>query len=136
MKIRYIILAALCLTLSGCGSKSPDLNPEDVLKSFHSTLAAGDFEGAEKLCKPSMHGYINDYKDALEKQRAMNKGAADIATEALSKAEVIISDIEKEKDLRMISYTIEDGYGNRKDKTAVMKEVEGEWKVKEIKDRQ
>jgi hypothetical protein len=49
--------------------------------------------------------------------------------------EVVVGETSKDKDMRTVFYTIGNGCGNKKDKIAVLKKVEGEWKITEIKDR-
>jgi hypothetical protein len=53
----------------------------------------------------------------------------------LHDAAVTVDDIERNKETRTVFYTIGDGCGNTKNKIAVLKDVEGEWKIAEIKDR-
>ena len=73
----------------------------------------------------------NAYKEALSKEAS----AAEIAAGMLAADEVVVGETSKDKDIRTVFYTIGDGYGNTKEKIAVLKKVEGEWKIAEIKDR-
>ena len=60
---------------------------------------------------------------------------AEIAAGMLEAEEVIVGETARDKDIRTVFYTISDGCGNTKEKIAVLKKVEREWKIAEIKDR-
>lgn len=133
----YIFLCSAALVAVSCGGKKKsEVEPADVVVMFHKSLTALDFELASGLCcEGEAEGYVaafeNAYKDALAKDAA----AAEIAAGMLEAEEVIIGETARDKDIRTVFYTISDGCGNTKEKIAVLKKVEREWKIAEIKDR-
>jgi hypothetical protein len=136
--IIYYILGAVSLAImAGCGGKgSESLGPAEVTEAFMKAVAAGKFDQAAKLCDGEMmNAYIGDYEKVLSKKAAADSTAASIATGILSEIEVTVTEVTKAKDIRTVFYTITDAYGNSKEKIATIKDVEGEWKVSEIRDR-
>lgn len=136
--IIYYILGAVALAImAGCGGKgSESLGPAEVTEAFMKAVAAGKLDQAAKLCDGEMMtAYIGDYEKVLSKKAAADSTAASIATGILSEIEVTVTEVTKAKDVRTVFYTITDAYGNSKEKIATIKDVEGEWKVSEIRDR-
>jgi hypothetical protein len=134
--LRHVIIFTAALIVAACGGKKNETEPADVVVMFHKSLTALDFGQATGLC--CGHGaeeyvatFENAYKEALSKEAS----AAEIATGMLAADEVVVGETSKDKDMRTVFYTIGDGCGNKKDKIAVLKKVEGEWKITEIKDR-
>jgi hypothetical protein len=82
-----------------------------------------------------MNDYINGYKSAVEANLSKDKKATEAAEEQLAGTVVTVAETLKEKETRTVLYSLTDSYGNSKDKTAVLKKVEGEWKITEINDR-
>lgn len=135
-----ISLIALCtslLLLAGCGGKNKGMEPEDVVIAFNKAMASCDFEQAAKLCNAeNLQAYIASCKEVYDSNIKKDKKVTDSAVETLSKVETTIGEITKERGIRTITYTLQDSFGSSKEKTAVLKEVEGEWLIDEIKDRQ
>lgn len=134
--LRHVIIFTAALIVAACGGKKSETEPADVVVMFHKSLTALDFGQAAGLC--CGHGaeeyvatFENAYKEALSKEAS----AAEIAAGMLAADEVVVGETSKDKDMRTVFYTIGDGCGNKKDKIAVLKKVEGEWKIIEIKDR-
>jgi hypothetical protein len=134
--LRHVILFTAALMVAACGGKKNEAEPADVVVMFHKLLTALDFGQATGLC--CGHGaeeyvatFENAYKEALSKEAS----AAEIAAGMLGADEVVVGETSKDKDMRTVFYTIGNGCGNKKDKIAVLKKVEGEWKITEIKDR-
>lgn len=134
--LKYIILAA-ALMAAGCGRKgSVPLGPSEVVEEFVKAVASGRTDDAKRLCDSTwMTGYIQAYQAVLSQKAAADSAAASIAVGILSEIEVTVTEVSKAKGSRTVFYTLTDAYGNSKDKTATVTEVEGEWKVQEIKDR-
>lgn len=135
--LKYIILACIVALADGCGKKGDSpLGPAEVVDAFTKAVASGRIDQAMDLCDSiQMAGYIEEYRTALSKKAASDSTATSIATGILSELEVTVTEVSKAKDSRTVFYTIKDVYGDSKDKIATVINVEGEWKVKEIKDR-
>ena len=133
----YSILAAATLLFAGCGSSgSRQLGPAEVVESFTQAVAAGRFEDAALLCNEVVAGqYVEAYKKALTAEAKADSTATSIAARIMSEVKVTVTEVSKGKGYRTVFYSIEDVYGDRKEKIATVKNEEGEWKVTEIQDR-
>lgn len=131
----FIVSAAMLMT-AGCNGSGSKLGPAEVVEAFTQAVAAGRFEEAEELCgKGAANDYIDAYEKALSSEFKADSTATSIAARILSEIKVTVTEISKGKGYRSVFYTIEDAYGDRKDKIATVRNEEGEWKVTEIKDR-
>lgn len=138
MKIRNFIWIAAMMAVAGCGRKgeSVEMGPAETVEAFFRELTSGDIGAAASLCDTlTMKDYISAYSEALNMQRDRDSSVAAIAAGMLKKAEIIIEDISKEGDRRVVTCTIDAGEGMKKRKTAVLKKEEGEWKVEKMTDR-
>lgn len=130
-----LTIALYAFVVSGCSSKNT-LDPSEVVETFTRAVAGGDIDEAYRLCDSlAMKDYIEGYRRAMYTKAATDSAAVSIASGILSDIKIIVLETVRSKDYRMVEYTIEDTYGHTKDKTATLKEEEGEWKVTEIKDR-
>jgi hypothetical protein len=80
--------------------------------------------------------YINGYKGEFEALQAKDKKLAAKVQEKAALTTITIGETIKEKDVRTVTFTLTDDSGNTKEKIAVLKKVEKEWKIAEIKDKQ
>lgn len=128
----YIGLFLAC----SCGGSKESVEPSAVVTEFYAAMTSMKFDNAVRFCAPdSLTSYIDGYKKAYEANQSKDKGATKVASEKIAATTVTILETLKDKDIRTVSFSIADGYGNQKDKMAVLKKVEGEWKIAEIKDR-
>lgn len=134
---KYIVLTAIVMTAYGCAGKgSVSLGPGETVEAFTQALASGRIEEAMGLCDSiQMAGYIDGYKELLTEKSAADSAATSIATGILSELNVTVTEVSKAKGSRTVFYTIDNGYGDSKQKIATVVNVEGEWKVKDIKDK-
>lgn len=125
------------MLFAGCGSSgNRQLGPAEVVESFTQAVAAGRFEDAALLCNEVVAGqYVETYKKALTAEAKADSTATSIAARIMSEVKVNVTEVSKGKGYRTVFYTIEDVYGDRKEKIATVKNEEGEWKVTEIQDR-
>ena len=132
-----MMAAALLAMAAGCGRRGTvPLGPAEVVVAFTQAVAAGRTAEAMELCDSSlMKGYIQEYAHALSDKAALDSAATSIATGILSEIRITVTDMSKAKGSRTVFYTVENIYGDHKDKIAEVKEEEGEWKVTEIRDR-
>ena len=132
-------MAAAMAVACSCGRKGSELlGPGEVTETFMKAVASGRFDDAAELCEgETMDAYIKAYEKALSKKSSADSAAASIATGILAEIDVTVTDVvkTKEKGIRTVFYTITDVYGDSKDKIATIKEVEREWRVTEIRDR-
>lgn len=128
-------LAASIILTKGCSDKTV-MEPAEVVEAFTKAVATGRFEDAAALCDTSsMSGYIGTYRKVLNKRAVSDSTATAIAASILGNLEVTVNEVSKSKGTRTVFYTIADTYGHTKEKIATIKNVEGEWKVTEIRDR-
>ncbi len=129
-----LILAAFALIAAGCfqtGERKQ--GPEDRVKDFYQALCSGDFRQAESFCDTlTMGEYIGEFRSAWE---GTDEDIVAIAADILSGISVKITDTGKDGQKKMISYTLTSADGQNKEKTAVLKIEEGEWKIEQITDR-
>lgn len=136
----YCILVAAAMAVAcSCGRKGFEpLGPGEVTEAFMKAVASGRFGDAAGLCEgETMDAYIKAYEKALSKKASADSTAASIATGILAEIDVTVTEVAKTKDkgIRTVFYTITDVYGDSKEKLAIVKEVEREWRVTEIRDR-
>jgi hypothetical protein len=106
------------------------------VEAFTKALASGRIDEAMGLCDSiQMAGYIDGYKELLTAKSVADSAATSIATGILSELNVTVTEVSKAKGSRTVFYTIDNGYGDSKQKIATVVNVEGEWKVKDIKDK-
>jgi hypothetical protein len=135
--LKYIVVAAIMMTVYGCAGKgATPLGPGETVEAFTKALASGRIDEAMGLCDSiQMAGYIDGYKELLTAKSVADSAATSIATGILSELNVTVTEVSKAKGSRTVFYTIDNGYGDSKQKIATVVNVEGEWKVKDIKDR-
>ena len=140
LALGFVIGVILSLTLLRRGDKdSPDkeLGPGETIELFCRTVASGDFKGAYALCDTTtMKDYIQNCSRAWNMLQKQDSNALGIASGILSDMQIEIDDISKDGNSRSVFYTINAGEGLSKQKVAIVRKEEGEWKVSEIIDRQ
>lgn len=130
-------ISAILLFAVGCGQsgKTEELSPEATVEAFCRQLAGGDFEGASSFCDTTaMKDYIDAYAQAWEMQNKEDSCITAIAAGILAEAEITVNEVSRDGGRRIVSYTIKAGEGLSKDKKAVLKNEEGEWRVEKITD--
>ena len=129
-----LILAVVALTTAGCfQTNDREQRPEDKVQAFYKALSAGDFAQAQSLCDTlTMGGYIGEFRSAWE---STDENIAAIVADILSETTVKITDTRKDGQKRTIFYTLTSADGQNKEKAAVLKSEEGEWKIEQITDR-
>ena len=120
---------------SGCGNGNSKPGPAEVVEAFTQAVAAGRFEEAAGLCNEGALEYVNTYEKALSAEFKADSTDTSIASRIMSEVKVSVTEVSKGKGFRTVFYSIEDAYGDRKDKIATVRNEEGEWKVTEIRDR-
>ena len=125
--------------LSGCrGGEQVEqvLGPEAVVETFCRAVASGDMEQAEELCDTvSMKGYLDAWTETWAELAAKDSSALRIAAGILSESTFTVTDVVKDGDRRIINYTLETG-GKTKNRSAVVRKEEGEWRVESMTDAQ
>ena len=120
---------------AGCGNGNSKPGPAEAVEAFTQAVAAGRFDEAAGLCSEGALEYVNTYEKALSAEFKADSTATSIASRIMSEVKVSITEVSKGKGFRTVFYSIEDAYGDRKDKIATVRNEEGEWKVTEIRDR-
>ncbi len=122
------------LASASCNEKKEVMSPEAVVEAFSRAVAAGDFSSARAFCDTlSMDTYLENYKKVMSSLQKEDSAATAIASSILAGAEFEVSDVAKKDDTRIVRYTLRAG-SNQKDKEAVLKKVEGEWRVTTVID--
>lgn len=135
--ITGIILSLTLLQRRDKDSSDKGLGPEETVELFCRAVASGDFTGAYALCDTTaMKSYIQNCSKAWNMLLKQDSCALDIASGILSDMQIEIDDISKDGNSRSVFYTIDAGNGLSKQKVAIVRKEEGEWKVSEIIDRQ
>lgn len=134
--LKILILAVL---LSGCKDVKQGeqvLGPEAVVEAFCRAVASGDMEQAEELCDTvSMKGYLDGWTETWAELAVKDSSALRIAAGILSESTFTVTDVVKDGDRRIINYTLETG-GKTKNRSAVVRKEEGEWRVESMIDAQ
>ena len=134
--LKILILAVL---LSGCKDVKQGeqiLGPEAVVETFCRAVASGDMEQAEELCDTvSMKGYLDAWTETWAELAVKDSSALRIAAGILSESTFTVTDVVKDGDRRIINYTLETG-GKTKNRSAVVRKEEGEWRVESMTDAQ
>lgn len=136
---KYFFAAVIAIfAITGCGGQKEKnmMGPEEVVETFCKAVICGEYDQASTLCDSIVvKAYIDSYAASMEKAARQDSSAAKIAEGLLRGAEIIIDDVAKEQDKRLISYTIAVADDLKKEKIATVKKVEGEWKIEAITDR-
>lgn len=135
---RYIYILLTVLTAVSCGGRSSETGPsgpEETVEAFNRAITAGDFAAARSLCDTvSMKNYLDSYAEAWETICREDSSALAIASSILSGAVMKITEVRKEDDRRIVSYTLE-ADGHMKERSATVRKEGEEWKVESITDR-
>jgi hypothetical protein len=137
MKIfKYLTILFATGLLTACWGGEDDIKAGDTVIGFHKAVTSMNFEEAAKYCAdgPVME-YLTTFQAACNESLKTDKEATEAAAALLTNADITIGEVEEDNDIKTVSYTISDGSGHTKDKIANLKEVEGEWKIVEIKGR-
>lgn len=131
-----IVICVAAIFASSC-SKNNGPEPSTIVTEFYTAVTTMKFDDAAKYCvEGAMDEYINGYKEAFEALVAKDKKLAAKVEEKAAQTTITIGEVTKEKEVRTVDFTLADDSGNTKEKTAVLKKVEKEWKIAEIKDKQ
>ncbi len=127
--------AVMMLMAAGCGEKKAAvMGPDETVEAFCRAVAAGRFEEAKSLCDTvTMKGYIEKYAQAWNMLTEKDSKATAIASASLADADIMVEDIAKDGDRRIITYVIAAGDMDKK-KTATVRKEDGVWKVERITD--
>ena len=134
--ICFIMMAAILGGCAGVAEKEQALGPEATVEAFCRAVAAGDMEQAGMLCNTvSMKEYLDVWTATWAELAQKDSSALRIASGILSQSAFTLVKVEKESDRRIITYTLETE-GHSKNRKAVVKKEEGEWRVESMTDVQ
>lgn len=134
--LKHITLFIAAGILTACWGGDDDLKAGEAITGFHKALTSMNFEEAAKYCtEGSVKDYISTFEAACKESLKTDKNATEAAATMLANAAITIGDVTRNKDIRTVFYTISNGDGQTKEKVATLKEVEGEWKIAEIRNR-
>ena len=109
------------------------LGPDQTLEVFYKNLCTGEFDRAASFCNAeSMRVYLNGFRSAWEQG---DSTVRKIASEMLTEISIEITGKEQDSQNRTLFYTLAINGGQSKEKLAILKKEEGEWKILEITDR-
>ncbi len=138
-KVIFFNVVLMAALLSGCGGaeqKEQVLGPEAVVEAFCRAVAAGDMEQAEMLCDTvSMKAYLEGWTETWSELMRKDSSALRIASGILSESSFAVTKVVKDGDRRIITYTLETG-DKSKNRSAVVRKEEGEWRVESVTDAQ
>lgn len=128
------LVLAVAVAASGCGGEKKAEGPEAAVEAFYEAVAAGDWETAEAFCDgDAMESYVGEYRKVREGLQQGDANALNIASSILEDLEIKVDRTERTDEGRMIYYSLEVGEFSKERKALVRKE-EGEWRVMEITD--
>lgn len=133
MKHRLILVLVCVAALSSCGQQKGgaevENTPEAVVEAFNRAVTAGDFSKAWTLVDSlGMKDYMDSYKEAWDTLMEQDSTALEIAGTLLSGAVIEIQRTEKNGPQRHVYYRLE-ADGRNKERCAVVRKEEGEWKI-------
>ncbi len=132
--IAIALMIAAVLIFRDKGGKEMESSPEAVVEAFTKAISSGDFEKAYDLCDTTaMKGYLENWIRIREQMQKRDSNALAIASSILSEAAITIEGSEKTDGGRKIYYRVE-AEGISKQKAAVVKKEEGEWRVEAVTD--
>lgn len=130
-----VVAAAVILTCRNRGN-DVELGPGQTVEELCRAMTEGDFAKAYRLCDPkSMEEYIESYRKSMENMVSRDSSVAEVAVSLLSQTQIHIDDVVKDGDKRSVFYTLTDYKGRSRQKVATAVKEEGEWRVKQITDR-
>ena len=134
--LNLLIMVALFSGCRGTEEKGQVLGPEAVVEAFCRAVAAGDMEQAEMLCDTvSMKGYLEEWTETWSELTRKDSSALRIASGILSESSFTVTNVVKDGDRRVITYTLATG-DKSKNRSAVVRKEEGEWRVESLTDVQ
>ena len=135
LRLYAVVAAMVCLVGCWGGEKSVEMDPVETVEAFCKAITSGEWEKAEALCDTlSMQEYIEGHKQAWTIFEKEDESAMQVAKSILENTTVIIGDMHKADEKRVVTYTIE-ADGLSKTKKATLKKEEGAWIVERITDR-
>ena len=128
-----LVIAAV-LIFRDKGAKEVESSPEAVVEAFTKAISSGDIEKAYGLCDTTaMKEYLENWFSIREQRHKRDSNVLAIASSILSEAAITIEGSEKTEGGRKIYYKVE-VEGISRQKAAVMKKEEGEWRVEAVTD--
>lgn len=129
------VIIALCVLLSG-GNKEGK-TPGDTVAGFYEAINVCDFDTAAGFCDSlSMTEHLEAWAEEWKRLEKEDSSTFAIALSLLEDMKTVVIDSRKEgADRRVLDFNLENG-DNVKEKTAVLKKEEGEWKIEQLTDRQ
>lgn len=110
------------------------MGPEETLETFCRAVAAGQWQEAMALCDTvGMKEYLDSHRKTWKILQSKDSSALAIASGILAGTEISVSEVRKEGDRRVITYTLT-AEGCSKTKEATVKKEEGAWRVERITD--
>ena len=135
MKRIISIFALSAGLICGCHrQEEKTMDAEVVVETFCRAMAAGDFDLALSLCDSTgMKDYLSAYRQAWNMLNDKDSSVLSIASSRLAEVTFCLIDAEKTDKGKVIHYSIgTEGYS--KERKALVRKEEGEWKVVEITD--
>ena len=138
-KFIFLNLLMMVAVLGGCKGaeqKSRTMGPEAVAEAFCRAVSVGDMSQARTLCDTvSMRDYLDAWETSWSELAKKDSCALRIASGLLSESAFTVVKVEKEGDRRAVTYTLE-ADGQSKNRRAILKKEEGEWRVESMTDVQ
>ncbi|MGN1215588.1 MAG: hypothetical protein ACI4TJ_05000 [Candidatus Cryptobacteroides sp.] len=133
MKHRLILMIICAAALASCGQRrggsEVENTPEAVVEAFNRAVTAGDFARAWTLVDSlGMKDYLDSYQEAWDTLMEQDSTALAIAERLLSGAVIEFRRTEKDGPQRHVYYRLE-ADGRSKERLAVVRKEEGEWKI-------
>lgn len=133
-----IASAVLLAAGYGCtgGGQNAAAGPEETVSAFYGALAEGDFDKASRLCDTlAMGEYIGRYASEWDRM-AMQADSCTcaIACSLMTTMKTVIVSCGKKDDRTEVRYSLEASGYPQKDKKAVLRKEEGEWKIEAVTD--
>jgi hypothetical protein len=139
-RLIYALIASAVLLAAGYGCTGGGQNaaagPEETVSAFYGALAEGDFDKASRLCDTlAMGGYIGRYASEWDRM-AMQADSCTcaIACSLMTTMKTVIVSCGKKDDRTEVRYSLEASGYPQKDKKAVLRKEEGEWKIEAVTD--
>ena len=133
--IGLVAAAAGWILLSSSGSRKTKAQPEDTVMTFCAAVTTGDMNQIRELCDTlQMREYLNRLENIWSDIADEGEKVVEIAASLLKCMETSITHVEKLEDRRAVSFRLE-SEGMVKEKTAILRNEEGAWKIESLQDR-
>ena len=111
-----------------------EMGPVETVEAFCKAVTSGEWAKAEAICDTlTMKEYLDEYQQTWEMLKEEDSDAMAVAQTLFGDADLKAESVKREEDKRIVTYSLSVD-GLTKTKKAILRKVEGAWRVEKIQD--